>query len=240
MFIVISRERGQISMGQEKIVVSCKFSQSFGEDSQHNNQTLECLKGTVQSTQSGLRIWLQSQANPLPPNSPRDFPSRKNRKLHNPHCNSSVARTTGAEQQWPSSLLPGFPSHPSPQWWMQPQAPNWRWLSPNTMKAIAWNGDLMVVFLEPPEVLCSWGDILGDDWPILIYLDTSSTAQGGGGSFKNRTPIGEVGCWESRMAERIHWWTERWLELCFLDWLLSLQWSPGRSTSPTTAGCNVV
>ena len=38
---------------------------------------------------------------------------------------------------------------------------------------------------------------------------TSSTAQGGGGSFKNRKPIGEVGCCESGMAERIHWWTER-------------------------------
>ena len=33
---------------------------------------------------------------------------------------------------------------------------------------------------------------------------TTSTAQGGGGSFKNRKPIGEVGCCESRMAERIH------------------------------------
>ena len=40
---------------------------------------------------------------------------------------------------------------------------------------------------------------------------TSSTAQGGGGSFKNRKPIGEVGCYESGMAERIHWWTERCL-----------------------------
>ena len=39
---------------------------------------------------------------------------------------------------------------------------------------------------------------------------TSSTAQGGGGSFKNRKP-----CCEARMAERIHWWTDRWLELCF-------------------------
>ena len=39
---------------------------------------------------------------------------------------------------------------------------------------------------------------------------TSSTAQGGGGSFKNRKPIGEVGCRKSRMAERINWWTERW------------------------------
>ena len=32
---------------------------------------------------------------------------------------------------------------------------------------------------------------------------TSSTAQGGGGNFKN-TPIGEVGCCESQMAEQIH------------------------------------
>ena len=40
---------------------------------------------------------------------------------------------------------------------------------------------------------------------------TSSTAQGGGGSFKNRKPIGEIGCCQSGMAERIHWWTERCL-----------------------------
>ena len=42
-------------------------------------------------------------------------------------------------------------------------------------------------------------------------FNTSSTAQGGGGSFKNRKPIGEVGCCESEMAERSHWWTERCL-----------------------------
>ena len=42
-------------------------------------------------------------------------------------------------------------------------------------------------------------------------MTTSSTAQGGGGSFKNRKPIGEVGCCESGMAERVHWWTERCL-----------------------------
>ena len=40
---------------------------------------------------------------------------------------------------------------------------------------------------------------------------TSSAAQGGGGSFKNRKPIGEFGCCESRMAERSHWWIERCL-----------------------------
>ena len=53
-----------------------------------------------------------------------------------------------------------------------------------------------------------------DDWRMVYdcftdIIHTSSTAQGGGGSFKNRKPIGEVGCCESGMAERIHWWTER-------------------------------
>ena len=33
---------------------------------------------------------------------------------------------------------------------------------------------------------------------------TSSTAQGGGGSFKNRKPIGEIGCCESPMAGQKH------------------------------------
>ena len=44
-----------------------------------------------------------------------------------------------------------------------------------------------------------------------FIIASSSTAQGGGGSFKNRKPIGEVGCCESGMAKRIHWWTERCL-----------------------------
>ena len=38
----------------------------------------------------------------------------------------------------------------------------------------------------------------------FMDIITSSTAQGGGGSFKNRKPIGEVGCCESGMAERSH------------------------------------
>ena len=51
-------------------------------------------------------------------------------------------------------------------------------------------------------------------WDMTIHwttMFTSSTAQGGGGSFKNRKPVGEIGCCESGMAERIHWWTERCL-----------------------------
>ena len=39
---------------------------------------------------------------------------------------------------------------------------------------------------------------------VRICMDAGSTAQGSGGSFKNRKPIGEVGCCESRMAERSH------------------------------------
>ena len=48
-------------------------------------------------------------------------------------------------------------------------------------------------------------------WNMKFIFHTSSTAQNGCGSFKNRKPIGEVGCCESGMAERIHWWTERCL-----------------------------
>ena len=53
------------------------------------------------------------------------------------------------------------------------------------------------------------------------HIVTSSTAQGGGGSFKNRKPIGELGCCESGMAERSHWWTER----CLISLTLSLSFS---------------
>ena len=64
-------------------------------------------------------------------------------------------------------------------------------------------------------------------WPFwscdfdLVLKNTSSTAQGGGGSFKNRKPIGEVGCCESGMAERSHWWTER----CLISLTLSISFS---------------
>ena len=40
--------------------------------------------------------------------------------------------------------------------------------------------------------------------PTTTTATTSSTTQGGGGSFKKWKPIGELGCCESRMAERIH------------------------------------
>ena len=80
-----------------------------------------------------------------------------------------------------------------------------------------------------------WRDLEDRTWRLSKYPNVqaskcekgaSSAAQGGGGSFKNRKPIGEVGCCESRMAERIHWWIDRWLELCFLERLQWLQWPP--------------
>ena len=66
----------------------------------------------------------------------------------------------------------------------------------------------------PKKVLDPWGIyihyyIICICIYIYIIVDTSRTAQGGGGSFKNRTPIGDVGCCESRMAERSHCWTDR-------------------------------
>ena len=66
----------------------------------------------------------------------------------------------------------------------------------------------------------------GSSSHLTIQSYTSSTAQGGGGSFRNRKPIGEVGCCESRMAERSHWWTDRWLRSpLFLSLSLSLSFS---------------
>ena len=37
-----------------------------------------------------------------------------------------------------------------------------------------------------------------------LIKDTSRAARGGGGSFKNRKRIGEIGCCESRMTKRKH------------------------------------
>ena len=42
------------------------------------------------------------------------------------------------------------------------------------------------------------------DHICLYFSNTSSAAQGGGGSFKKTKPIGKAGCCESRMAERTH------------------------------------
>jgi len=46
---------------------------------------------------------------------------------------------------------------------------------------------------------------------------TSRAARGGGGSFKNRKCIGGIGCCESRMTKRKHWWI--WLTAALSNWL---------------------
>ena len=71
-----------------------------------------------------------------------------------------------------------------------------------------------VVMFIPPCFSNMFGDIMGY---IYIYGSTSSTAQGGGGSFKNIKPIGEIGCCESGMAERSHWCT---FQRCVLSFSL--------------------
>ena len=52
---------------------------------------------------------------------------------------------------------------------------------------------------------------------IHLYNDeiTGSTARGGGGSFKKRKRIGEIGCCESRMTKQKHWRIE--LSNCVTD-----------------------
>ena len=76
----------------------------------------------------------------------------------------------------------------------------WRTLSKNRWSGARKHNVLNVLWLLTTNI-----------FHINIYIYTSSTAQGGGGSFKNRKPIGEIGCCESGMAERILWWTERCL-----------------------------
>ena len=96
-----------------------------------------------------------------------------------------------------------------------------------------------------PDIIAAtrYDTLFGSSWPGVPQLSTNvSCLLGGlGGAwviscgyqwyrtrrwrkFQNRNPIGEVGCCESRMAERIHWWTQTWLELFFLEWLQWLQW----------------
>ena len=51
-----------------------------------------------------------------------------------------------------------------------------------------------------------WLVVMREWLTVVIY--TSSTAQGGGGSFKKRKTIGEIGFCESRMSKQKHWPTD--------------------------------
>ena len=55
-------------------------------------------------------------------------------------------------------------------------------------------------------------------WGQWVYISyTSRAAWGGGGSFKNRKRIGEIGCCESWMTKRKHW--RIWLTAELSNWL---------------------
>ena len=69
---------------------------------------------------------------------------------------------------------------------------------------VPWGGNFYII-------LSLWTLRVNLKFHEVGFFYTNTTAQGGGGSFKNRKPIGELGCCESGMAERIHWWTERCL-----------------------------
>ena len=100
---------------------------------------------------------------------------------------------------------------------------------PHPTNLLSWirleKGDLPFLWWNPLSQPYSMYVRLQPKYDCVDVQHTSSTAQGGGGSFKDRKPIGEVGCCESRMAERSHWWTDWWLRsllffsLSFFLWL---------------------
>ena len=59
--------------------------------------------------------------------------------------------------------------------------------------------------------------IYGDLCMCFCKTLYTRAARGGGGSFKIRTRIGEIGCCEARMTKQKHWWIELTVQLC--DWL---------------------
>ena len=62
----------------------------------------------------------------------------------------------------------------------------------------------MAVWVRLWNRLNSWYETGMLTW----IIKKSSTAQGGGGSFKKRKTIGEIGCCESRMSKQKHWPTD--------------------------------
>jgi len=71
----------------------------------------------------------------------------------------------------------------------------------------SWNETWLDTSNSRQKLHSPWGDLSR----MNCYkkpVKTSSTAQGGGGSFKNRKSIGEIACCESWMSEQKHWPTD--------------------------------
>ena len=60
------------------------------------------------------------------------------------------------------------------------------------------------VYFSNNMILGCVGSISKRCFRYTLFYACSSTAKGGGGSIKNRKPIGKIGVCESRMAERTH------------------------------------
>ena len=73
------------------------------------------------------------------------------------------------------------------------------------LQRVAWERSLLCLRVGF-SFLC--GSAGGWAESLSCYFLTSFATSFGRRGFKNRKPIGEVGCCESRMAERSHWWTE--------------------------------
>ena len=75
-------------------------------------------------------------------------------------------------------------------------------LGPKTAQLmVSWGMDWKVLESCFHHVSSKLHDVV---WMLFGSFVTSSTAQGGGGSFKNRKPIGEACCCGAKMAERTH------------------------------------
>ena len=124
-------------------------------------------------------------------------------------------KNDGVKVSWDDYSIPNIwkvlESHKIP--WFQSPPTRYR-----KMGYVPSNAHLRWVLLP---CLHEWGNPHTIAEALKYHLVTSSTAQGGGGSFKNRKPIEEVGCCESGMAERSHWWTER----CLISLTLSISFS---------------
>ena len=61
-----------------------------------------------------------------------------------------------------------------------------------------------IVIVSEKSTQESYASVLGYFHRTWVPKDTSRAARGGGGSFKNRKRIGEIGCFESRMTKQKH------------------------------------
>ena len=87
-------------------------------------------------------------------------------------------------------------------------AGDWKLHRPIHIGTVRWHppGKPIVIFVILKSRVCHL-KVRGVD-AILPWISTSSTAQGGGGSFKNRKRIGEIDCCAWRMSKQKHWPTD--------------------------------